>query len=80
MIRLHSILTLALFVVLAALLFSLKGWAEELDKSQSLTLEKDSVTSRWTATCDASVSGIDRRQIYSGRLLFFVTPAFRRLP
>ena len=58
-----------LLVIIATLLLSVNVWGQELDKSQSLTIEKDSVTSRWTATCDASVSGVDPHKIYSGRFI-----------
>lgn len=57
-------------LMFAALLFPMGAWAEELNKSNSLTVDKDSITGSWTATCDISVSGVDSRQIYSGRMLF----------
>ena len=63
-----------LLMIVAALLLSGNVWAEEFDKSGSLTIDKDSVTTKWTGTCEASVNGIDPHQSYSGRLLFWVFP------
>jgi hypothetical protein len=57
-------------LVVAALLLPLNVWAADLNKFNSLTVEKNSATSSWTATCDISVSGTDNRQTYSGRMLF----------
>lgn len=59
-----------LMVIIAARVFAVNVWADELAKSNSLTIDKDSNTGNWTATCDISVSGVDGRQIYSGRMLF----------
>lgn len=47
-------------------LFAATSWAAGLNKSNSLTVENDPSTSRWTATCDISVSGVDVDKIYSG--------------
>ena len=66
-----------LLLILAALLLPVSGWAADLDKSNSLTVDKDSTTSSWTATCDISVSGVDQKQIYSGRMLFQFQPSNR---
>lgn len=59
-----------LLAVVAALLLPLNVWAADIDKSNSLTIDKDSATNSWTAKCDISVSGIDNHQPYSGRMLF----------
>ena len=50
-------------------------WAQEsLDKSSSLTIERDSRTGSWMGICDASVKGIDPRETYGGVLLVFLPP------
>ena len=57
-------------VFVTVLLLPLNVWAEDLIKSNSLTIEKDSTVGGWTATCDISLGGTDNGQIYSGRMLF----------
>lgn len=66
-----------LVILVGVLFLSVNVWAQEqeFDKSSSLTLEKDSKTATWTGICDASLSGVDPTQTYSGRLLVFVTPS-----
>ena len=56
-------------------LFVVTAWAGGLNKSNSLTVENDPMTSNWTATCDISISGIDPKQIYSGRMLLQFAPS-----
>jgi hypothetical protein len=41
-------------VIVAVLLLPLSVWAEDLKKSNMLTLDKDSTSGSWTATCDIS--------------------------
>ena len=65
-----------LLMIVAVLLLSVNAWAEGLNKSNSLIVENDPMTSRWTATCDISVSGVDPHQIYSGVMLFSFLPSF----
>jgi hypothetical protein len=60
-------------LLLAALWLPVNARAGGLDKSSSLTINKDS-TEGWTETCDISVGGIDNGQAYSGRVLFFFLP------
>ena len=60
--------TLLLFI--ATLLLAGNVWAQELDKSQSLTLKKDAKTGVWVGRCEASVNGLDPQETYSGRLIF----------
>jgi hypothetical protein len=66
---------LRLLVIAAALLFSVNAWAEGLNKSNSLTVENDPMTSSWIATCDISIGGVDTKQTYSGRMLFQFAPS-----
>jgi hypothetical protein len=65
-----------LLVIVVVLLLSVNAWAEGLNKSNSLTVENDPMTSSWTATCDISISGVDPHQIYSGVMLFQFSPSF----
>jgi hypothetical protein len=58
-------------MMIAALLLPVNAWAGGLDKSSSLTINKDS-TEGWTAICAISVGGVDKGQTYSGRMIFFV--------
>src|SRR5262249_24485497 len=51
------------------------AWAGELNRSNSLTIGKDSGTALWTATCEISVGGLDVNQIYSGRMRFEFLPS-----
>ena len=44
--------------------------ASGVSKTNSLTVENDPATNRWTATCEISVSGIDTNQVFSGVMLF----------
>jgi len=60
--------TLLLFI--ATLLLAGNVWAQELDKSQSVTLEKNGRTGVWVARCEAAVNGLDPQAIYSGRPIF----------
>jgi hypothetical protein len=60
-------------VIVAAFLFAVNAWAGELNKSNSLTVDKDAITGSWIATCDISISSVER-QIYSGRMLFEFLP------
>jgi len=63
-----------LVIVVAALLFAVNASAGDVNKSNSLAVDKDAITGSWTATCDISISGVDERQIYSGRMLFQFFP------
>jgi hypothetical protein len=62
-------------VIVAVLLLPLSVWAEDLKKSNMLTLDKDSTSGSWTATCAISVGDIDQREIHSGRMLFEFAPS-----
>jgi hypothetical protein len=59
-----------LLVVIVTVLLLAVNASAEVNKSNSLAVDKDAITGSWTATCDISVSGVDERQIYSGRMLF----------
>jgi len=59
-----------LLVIVAVLLLPPSVSAKDLNKSNSLTMDKDSTAGSWIATCDISVGGIDETQLYSGRMLF----------
>jgi hypothetical protein len=58
-----------LLLLIAMLLLSGNVWAQELDKSQSLTLQKDAKIGVWVGRCEAAVNGLDSQAIYSGRLI-----------
>ena len=49
--------------------------ATKLNKSNTLTIAKDSATTLWTATCEVSVGGVDVNQIYSGRIYLQFRPS-----
>jgi hypothetical protein len=63
-----------LLLLIAVVLLAGSAWAQELDKSQSVTIEKDSKTRSWTGFCAAALGGLDPRQTYSGRFLLIFTP------
>lgn len=67
-----------LLTVLAGLLFlSAFGWSDDIDRSNSFTLEKDASTGIWAAECSISVRGIDKMGDYFAGTIFQPPSALR---
>jgi hypothetical protein len=62
----QSVVLWSLMSSVMVVVFAGTTLAEGLNKSNSLTVANDPMTSNWTATCVISISGVDADKIYSG--------------
>ncbi len=64
-----------LLTVLTGLTFlASAGWADDFDKSSSITVEKDASTGIWTVECALTIQGLDGQGAYTVRVLHRLAP------